>query len=139
MQIWGMEGFAKLDFAARKVTLVQPSDQIRQFGLDPSLLDPASRAMLRDQVFGRHLQVLDLAPRGGDALTAELKHFVHCVTTGARPKVGGDEGRNAIALATRILENMQAHSWQEPATADLRALPGSMGHLFSPLDAKSAA
>ena len=141
MQIWGPEGFALLDFAARQLTLIQPSPEIRQAGLDPSDLDPASRAMLKDQLFGRHLQVLDIGPCGGDALTAELKHFVHCVTTGGKPQVSGEEGRNAIALATRILESMQIHSWQEQTTdpAHPYPWPTPFRQLFSPVEAKSAA
>jgi predicted dehydrogenase len=141
MQIWGPEGFASLDFASRKLTLIQPSDEIRQSGLDPSRLDPANRAVLKDQLFGRHLQVLDVAPRAGDALTAELKHFVHCIVTGTKPKVSGEEGRNAIALATRILESMQIHSWQQQAAEPANSFPWSapFGQLFSPEEAKSAA
>ncbi len=117
---------------------MQPSEKVRQSGLDPTQLDPASRAMLKDQLFERHLQVLDLSPRGGDALTAELKHFVHCVAAGVKPKVSGEEGRNAIALATRILEGMQPHSWQEAVPADSLDSPVT-GSLFSPLEDKSAA
>lgn len=141
MQIWGPEGFADLDFAARKLILMQPSDVVRQSGLDPSRLDPASRAMLKDQLFSRHLQVLDVAPQGGDALTAELQHFVQCVASSAKPIVSGEEGRNAIALATRILESMQIHSWQEHAGDSGRSLdwPLPFGQLFSPIEAKSAA
>ena len=75
----------------------------------------------------------------GDALTAELKHFVCCVTTGVKPKVSGEEGRNAIALATRILESIQAHSWQGQTAGGFSDWPSPMGHLFSPLEAKSAA
>ena len=138
MQIWGPEGYADLDFASRKLTLIQPAEHVRRSGLDPSRLDPASRALLKDQLFSRHLQVLDLAPRGGDALTAELKHFIHCVTTGERPKVSGDEGRNAIALATRIVESMQIHSWQTPSVEALPSIDRP-GQLFSPQEAKFAA
>jgi predicted dehydrogenase len=141
MQIWGPEGFASLDFADRKLTLIQPSAEIRQSGLDPSRLDAASRTMLKEQLFGRHLQVLEIEPRAGDALTAELKHFVHCVITGAKPKVSGEEGRNAIALATRILESMQFHSWQKQTAEPDHTIPwpAPFGQLFSPIEAKSAA
>src|SRR5437870_9847778 len=55
MHIWGPEGFASLDFARRQLTLVQPSDQVRKHVLDPSKLDPAARAMVKDELFGRHL------------------------------------------------------------------------------------
>jgi predicted dehydrogenase len=139
MQIWGLEGYASIDFAARKLTLVQPSEQVRQAGLDPSQLDPASRAMLKDQLFDRHLQVLELTLRPEDALTAELNHFVQCVVTGAKPKVSAEDGRNAIALATRILEGMQTHSWQGLPTAGSATGLETTSQLFSPFEAKSAA
>jgi predicted dehydrogenase len=140
MQIWGPEGFASLDFGGRRLTLIQPSEHVRRSGLDPNQLDAASRAMLKDHLFTRHLQVLDLVPCGGDSLTAELKHFVRCVTTGAKPKVSGEEGCNAIALATRILESIQAHSWHgQAAAAGFSDWPAPSGHLFSPLEARPAA
>jgi predicted dehydrogenase len=138
MQIWGPEGYASLDFAARRLTLIQPSEHVRRSGLDPSRLDPASRAMLKDQLFARHMQMLEVAPRWGDALTAELKDFIRCVKTGAKPKVSGEEGRNAIALATRILESIQAHSWQGLAASGSSDWPPPLGYLFSPLEVKSA-
>jgi predicted dehydrogenase len=138
MQIWGPEGYASLDFAARRLTLIQPAEHVRQTGLDQGRLDPASRVMLKDQLFARHLQVLEVAPRRGDALTAEIKDFIRCVKTGSKPKVSGEEGRNAIALATRILESIQAHSWQGQAAGSPSDWPAPLGYLFSPLEVKSA-
>src|SRR5438132_1784366 len=35
MQIWGPEGFARLDFAKRHVTFIQPSEEVRRYGTDP--------------------------------------------------------------------------------------------------------
>src|SRR5262249_26781531 len=58
MQVWSPEGYAGLDFANRKLTLVQPSSDLRRNGLDPARLDPARRALLKDELFGRHLEVL---------------------------------------------------------------------------------
>src|SRR5207248_4983579 len=41
MQVWGPEGYARVDFSKRKLTLVQPSEEVRRHGLDPRRLDPA--------------------------------------------------------------------------------------------------
>src|SRR5207302_1282073 len=74
MRIWSPEGYASVDFAKRCLTLIQPSEELRRHGLDPSKLDPASRALLKDELFGRHLQVLERdCNNGGDQLTRELK------------------------------------------------------------------
>ncbi|MBM4208829.1 MAG: Gfo/Idh/MocA family oxidoreductase [Gammaproteobacteria bacterium] len=40
----------------------------------------------------------------GDALMEEIKHFVDCINTGAKPLVSGEAGRRALATAIRITE-----------------------------------
>jgi len=115
MQAWGPEGFASLDFARKNLTLTQPSAALcrhragqRPFG-EPELL------ALKQDLLGGHLQVQEINGDGCDQLTKELHEFVHCVRTGDRPRAGGEEGCAAIALATRILESIQAHRWDGKA------------------------
>lgn len=40
----------------------------------------------------------------GDALLAEIEHFVHCIQTGNNPIVSGEAGRRALATAIRITD-----------------------------------
>jgi hypothetical protein len=40
----------------------------------------------------------------GDALLAEIQHFVDCIQTGNKPLVSGEAGRRALATAIRITE-----------------------------------
>jgi predicted dehydrogenase len=135
MQVWGAEGFASVDLARRQLTLVQPSEDLRRRRLDPRALDSASLARLKADLYGRYLQVLNLecqAPR--DQLTRELEDFVHCVRTGAQPRVRGEDGRNALALATHILECIRAHRWNGCADGPVGPfdLPRPCGLLFQP-------
>jgi predicted dehydrogenase len=111
MRIWAPEGYAGIDFVQKRLTLVQPSDELRKRRVDFHHLTPASRAGLKDQIFTRFLQTAELDCNRGDQLTAELEHFVSCVRTGSQPRVNGEAGRDAIALATRILDVMQCNSW----------------------------
>lgn len=104
MQIWAVEGFAEIDFAARRLTLTRPTEELQrlQKGRRP---DPATWARLPQELHGKYLEVTCLdctAP--ADQLTRELQDFVHCVRTGDRPRVAGEDGRDAVALAGRILE-----------------------------------
>jgi predicted dehydrogenase len=131
MHVWAAEGYAELDFAQRRLTLVQPSEEVRRHGLDPTRLDPASRARLREDLFARHLQTREINGKAQDQLTAELQHFVTCVRSGKRPRVAGDEGREAVALAQAILHEVRSHAWD--GAAHLRgphALPAPLGPLF---------
>jgi predicted dehydrogenase len=107
MQMWAPEGFATIDFARRHLTLLQPSDELRQ---PRSALRKIAPATLKDELFRRYLPVVELDCNVGDQLTCELQDFVHCVQTGARPRVSGEEGRDALALALRILDSARARA-----------------------------
>lgn len=141
MRIWAPEGYAALDFARRSLTLVQPSEELRLQGRAGQPLDPGSLARLKTEMFGRHLQVLKLDRNGPDQLTCELEHFIGCVRTGNRPRVSGEEGCQAIALATRILESIRAHCWEgraEGPTGPLQ-MPVPLGPLFHAREGEAAA
>ena len=103
MQLWGPDGYAEADFAARKLTLVQPSARSRAHGLDPARLDPASRARIREELFTRHLEMMTVDGKAQDQLTCELYDLVHCVQTGATPRVSGKDGLAAVSVAEQIL------------------------------------
>jgi predicted dehydrogenase len=141
MQVWAPEGFVRVDFSTRKLTLVQPSEEVRQQGLDPRRLDAASLARLKDEMFGRHLKLLEVDRNHGDQLTRELQNFVECVRTGAAPRVSGADGREAIALAQRILQCMRLHRWDGSADgpAGPTHLPAPLGPLFAPGEEQAAA
>jgi predicted dehydrogenase len=113
MHVWAAEGYAGLDFSSRKLTLMQPSEEVRRNGLDPRRLDPASLARLKDDLFGKHLQLTELDCNRGDQLTRELQHFVQCVRTGMTPRVSAVDGRDAIALADRVLECVRGQQRSE--------------------------
>jgi predicted dehydrogenase len=142
MQLWGAEGYASIDFARRQLTLAQPSRQLREYRRHPWPLDPAALTTFKEDLFGRHLELLQLecsAPE--DQLTRELQDFVHCVRTGSRPRVSGEDGRDALALAAQILASIQAHQWEgdpDGPTGPLD-LPDPAGSLFRPLPGQAAA
>jgi predicted dehydrogenase len=136
MQVWAAEGYAEVDFAQRRLTLVQPSEEVRRRGLDPDRLDPASRARLRDELFGRHLETCVIDGKQQDQLSAELQHFVACVRSGSEPRVTGSHARDAVAVAAAILHEIRTHTWDEPA-AGLRG-PHQLPQPRSPLFQRAA-
>jgi predicted dehydrogenase len=142
MDLWGPEGYAGLDFAKRELTLIQPSDFVRRNGLDMRKLGPASAAMLKDDLFGKHLEVCDqTCSSNADQLTLELKDFIYCLETGAQPRVTGEAGRDAIAVAGQILSCIREHSWNGQANGPKgpNDLPAPQGILFTSQAASAAA
>jgi predicted dehydrogenase len=128
MQLWGPEGYAEVDFASRRLTLVQPSEEVRRHGLDPARLDPASRSRIREELFTRHLEIATIDGKAQDQLTCELQDFVTCVQTGKSPRVSGKDALAAIDVAERILRSLRAHRWDERATSGVMfPHPGQQG------------
>jgi predicted dehydrogenase len=123
MQLWGPEGFAEADFAARKLTLVQPSDEVRRHGLDPARLDPASRSRIREELFTRHLEMLTIDGKTQDQLTCELNEFARSVNTGETPRVTGNDGLAALKIAERILCDLRQRESLTMAASANRLFP----------------
>ncbi len=132
MQLWGVEGYAGLDFAQRRVTLVQPSAALRAHGLDPAKLDPASRARIKEELFGRHLETTLIDGQPQDQLTCELNDFVTCVRSGALPRVTGTAGSDAVVLAEQIIHSLRQHAWTGHVSGPTGPshVPPSTGPLF---------
>jgi predicted dehydrogenase len=109
MQVWGPEGHACIDFARRHLTLVQPCSPVAAGG-------------------GAPVRVREVEGSGEDQLTRELRDFIHSVQTGGRPRVSGEDGREAMALATRVLQRVaEAHGGREGKEAS--ALPAAPGNV----------
>jgi predicted dehydrogenase len=141
MRIWAPEGYAGIDFARRRLTLVQPSGQLRQQRLGLYQGDADLMPRLRGESFERHIQVLEIDRNQGDQLTRELQDFIRCIRTGAKPRVGGEEARDALELATRILHSLQSHQWEGRTDGPIGPLqlPRPLGPLFPPLEGGAAA
>src|SRR5262249_2094354 len=79
MQIWGLEGFARVDFAQKQLTLTQPSSELCQHRSGHRPFDAATMANLKQDLLSRHVQTLELTGGPRDQLTHELEEFVRCV------------------------------------------------------------
>lgn len=133
MRIWAPEGYVNLDFARRNLTLVQPTEPLRQNGLAMCRLEPG--------LFSAHYQSREIDCNRGDQLTRELQDFVRCVQIGTQPRVSGAEGRDALAVAARILDCVRTHQWNGNADGPigLGRMPLPLGRLFEPADGEMAA
>src|SRR5262249_22742507 len=92
-------------------------------------LDETVLASMRSDLFGRYLEKieLDCTGNGPDQLTRELAEFVTSVRTGAPVRVPGEQGRDALALAGRILDSLRRHVWDGRAggTIEFSAAAGT--------------
>jgi predicted dehydrogenase len=136
MRLWASEGYAGVDLAKRQVTLMQPGEHLRRGRIDSRRLDPGLLASLKSELFTRHVQVehIDCSQHHqADQLTRELQEFVRCVRTGAQPRADAAAGRDALALASRVLDSIRVHAWEGRADGPVgpHQLPPPCGRLFN--------
>lgn len=108
MQVWSAGGYAAIDFAARTTTLVRPSEAILQRQLDAAALAAAPD---RDQILKAHLPHETTRHEASDALALELADFLESILGRRSPQAPGEAGRDAVALAERILRKIHTHAW----------------------------
>jgi predicted dehydrogenase len=116
MRIWGAEGYASLDFAAKQATLVRPSQQLKDGRLDLEGVDLTRPAAVKEHVFGKVLRVDQVQSDGREPLAAELENFASAARGLERPKVSGEDALRAIRVASQIVRSLETHRWG-PETA----------------------
>ena len=111
LSVWSAAGFAAVDLAARTATLVRPSETLlrRRFCVDG--LTPEGVEHYRAHFAEEHLPREQLAFDAVDALALELDDFIGAIRGAHEPRVGGEAGRDALAVAEQILDRIDAHSW----------------------------
>ena len=122
MQIWSRWGFAALDFAGPTAAFVRPCEAVRERRFDVEDLAPAERLTIKDRLFTELLPLEQLPIEPCDALTAEQADFLDSIRSLRAPRVSGEAGRDALAVAEQVLARIETHSWD-----------GAAGGAFGPL------
>jgi predicted dehydrogenase len=123
MRIWGVEGYASLDFKAKEATLIRPSEQLRRGRLDLDGVDLSQPEAIKDHLFGKVLRVDQVQCASAEPLALELQDFVAAARGEARPRVGGEDALRAIRLADQILRSLESHQWDGEAAAAIAPPP----------------
>jgi predicted dehydrogenase len=111
MQVWSPRVFAGIDFAARTTTLVRPSKALRrrQFRVDQLTAEDLEHQ--RQHFAQEHLPCEQLSFDAVDALALEQDDFLAAIRASGQPRVGGQAGRDALAVAEQILASIRTHCW----------------------------
>jgi len=115
MQIWSEQGFVAIDFGNRSAAVATPNEAILRREMDFESLDTAARTRVKDRLFNDVLKVESLEIAATNALADELRDFVDSVRLHREPRVTGQQGRDALALADAILDSIAEHSWHGAA------------------------
>jgi predicted dehydrogenase len=103
MHAWSSEGFASIDFATRKLTTVRPSETLSRGKYHVDKLTPQELEYQKAHFAEEHLPKREQTFDAVDNLALESADFVTAIRTGRDPLVTGEAGRDALAVAERIL------------------------------------
>ncbi len=112
MQVWSERGFATIDFGNRTANVVTPSEAVVRREVDYDALAPAEQAALKSRLFSDVLPLKQLAVEQRNALADELRDFADSIRQGRSPRVSGQDGREAVAVADAVLQAIRVHRWQ---------------------------
>src|SRR5208283_5200351 len=126
MQIWGPRAYANVDFGTRMMTLVRPSEPVLYGEFQADRLAPEQveyyKTHLAEEHFPQQQQTFDAV----DALALELQDFVDSILAMRQPRVTGEAGRDALAVAEQILASIANRGWgriSKPAAVFPRIVP----------------
>jgi len=116
MQIWSARSLAAIDFSARTITTTCPSETLLRRQFDVESLSPEQVEHYQTHLLEEHLPRQTQQFPAVDALALEIDDFVDSIRNHRRPRVTGDQARDAVALAEEILLEIDRHVWD--ATTD---------------------
>lgn len=126
MQVWSERGFATMDFGTRAARLVHPHESLLRRDFAAQKLSAAEVDRLKDHLFEDLLRIEDFQAEPADQLTAELRDFADSIQQGRQPRVSGVQGRDAVAIAERVLDAIAAHQWDGRRSGRIGALAQPM-------------
>lgn len=90
MRIFQPGSYINVDFGNKKVMTIQLSEELRDSGMPKQVVELRTFA-------------------DGDALLSEITSFVQHVQQRTRPAVSGVEGRRALAVALKVMDQIKEH------------------------------
>ena len=129
MQIFGTDGFAAVDLATNKLTVVKVPGWIRERHYDLLDTTPEQQAFIREKLFEKILTKHEVVIERSNAILNEQKDWITAIRTGATPLVSGEQGKQAVEIAQAVLDSLATHRWSQssPATTGPFGLLAEIG------------
>ncbi|QDT68301.1 Dehydrogenase [Planctomycetes bacterium MalM25] len=109
MKVFTETGYTAIDFAKGTATTVTPTAEVLNGTFDAEGQTPERKAELfAGKLFEEVLVKAEHAAPPVNAIELELLDFANAITTGAQPRVSGSAGRDAVAVAERIIAAIAA-------------------------------
>ena len=123
MQIFGTEGFAKIDFTESKVTFVRVPQWMRNREVDFFNLTDQQQQFVRESLFDKVLPTNEINVERSNAILEEQKDFIAAIRDDLTTRVPAREGAEAVAIAQSVIDSLASHQWQAGVTETTGPMP----------------
>ncbi|MCB7130423.1 MAG: Gfo/Idh/MocA family oxidoreductase [Candidatus Brocadiales bacterium] len=104
--------YISLDYEKQEAIIYKKSPNLTLDSINMQGLNAKSLIDLKDYNFGDQLEVKHIKMENEqEPLKKELESFVDCVLTHGKPRVSGEDGLNALKVATEVLKKAE-ESWK---------------------------
>jgi predicted dehydrogenase len=117
LKIFGTTGFAHVDLATSKLTVVQVPDYIRDRQYDLLDTTPEQQAFIRENLFSKILPKQEIEIDKSNAILAEQSDWVSAIKNGEATRVSVEQGAQAVEIAESVLSSLAAHRWSQSDAA----------------------
>ncbi|NDC63581.1 MAG: gfo/Idh/MocA family oxidoreductase [Planctomycetia bacterium] len=124
VSLWSNESMVSVDFNAKTVEVISPSDAVRGGTFVAAEVPAAGRAALKDSFFTDVLPRRTLPVPEANAIACEHDDFLSAVRERRQPTVPASAGAAALEIAARLLDAMVCHRFGAAA--------GAVGPAFAP-------
>jgi predicted dehydrogenase len=104
MALWSTTALAAIDFNAKTVEVVSPSQEVRDGTFVAVDVPPADRPTRKDAFFRDVLPVETLPVPEANAIICEHDDFLTAIRTGRAPLVPASAGAAALEIANRVID-----------------------------------
>ena len=111
IRIFSQDAYISLDYGDKKGAIYRKSPRLTLDFVRHSAAAAKSIADLKGYEFKDLLDVRDIEMDDYEPLYKEIESFVHCVWTGEKPVVSGEEGAKAVELAQMVVDAIKKHNW----------------------------
>lgn len=110
MQVWTPTLYGTIDLLGGTTTLVRPSKNVLSRKFDQTTQSDLAKDLFKDVL---SKESSSAAP--GNPIADEHQDFFQSIRSGSSPQVTGEQGRQAVGLADKILEQIAEHRWDGKA------------------------
>lgn len=126
IQVFSDRGFVQADLTSRKVTSIVPRDEMLARSVDFLGMAATERDQVKAELFTQWLPRREETADEANAILEEQRDFARAIRTKTSPRVSGQAGARALAVAERVIQEIAEHAWYG------KSLP-SRGPLAMPL------